>query len=338
MNFYPLVVSAIVDETSLAKSFIFQIEDKYQSLFNYQAGQFLSLRLPWEDSFLDRCYSLSSSPNERAELKITVKRVKNGRVSNLLNDTLKVGDIVDIAPPSGRFIPTDNNSPITLFAAGSGITPVISIIKHTLKETDLTVSLLYANSTRDQIIFEQTLTELSQQYPKRFHCHHHISAEKGRVNETTISDFVNDDSQQDFFICGPEPFMDLTENALQKSGANERTIFIERFVSDTESTLESEAPIPSDITSFEAILDGEQHAVPYLAGKTLLESMLAHDLKPAYFCQQARCGMCEVSKKTGDVVMRNSEILSKSDQEKGRILLCQSLPLSNDILVNCDTD
>ena len=338
MNFYPLVVSDIVEETSLAKSFTFQVEDKYQSLFNCQAGQFLSLRLPWEDSFLDRCYSLSSSPNEGSTLKITVKRVKDGRASNLLNDTLKVGDIVDIAPPSGRFVPTANTHPVTLFAAGSGITPVISIIKQTLKETDRSLRLFYANSTPDQIIFEKALKDLSELYPSRFHCHHHLSNDNGRVSETTIKHFIGDDTQQDFFICGPGPFMDLIENTLQASGADEQTIFVERFISDTESTLSSEMPVDSDIASFNAILDGEQHSVPYLVGKTLLESMLAHDLKPAYFCQKARCGMCTVTKTVGDVIMRNSEILSKSDIEKGRILLCQSLPLAGDILVNCDAD
>jgi 3-ketosteroid 9alpha-monooxygenase subunit B len=338
MNFYPLVVSDIVEETSLAKSFTFQVEDKYQSLFNYQAGQFLSLRLPWQDSFLDRCYSLSNSPNEGSSLKITVKRVKEGRASNLVNDTLEVGDIVDIAPPSGRFVPSPNANPITLFAAGSGITPIISIIKHTLKETELTVRLFYANSTRDQIIFEQELTALSEQYPNRFNCHHHLSSDKGRVNETSLKQFITDNTQQDFFICGPAPFMDLTESALQALGIDDKTIFVERFIADTESALASETSISSDIASFNAILDDEQHSVPYLAGKTLLESMLAHDLKPAYFCQKARCGMCTVTKKVGDVIMRNSDILSKSDVEKGQILLCQSLPLTADLLVNCDTD
>ncbi len=132
--------------------------------------------------------------------------------------------------------------------------------------------------------------------------------------------------------------MDLTESVLQELGVDDKTIFIERFISDAESTLDPETLINTNIKSFNAILDGEQHSVPYLGDKTLLESMLAHNLKPAYFCQKARCGMCTVTKVTGDVAMRNSEILSKGDIEKGQILLCQSLPLTDDILVNCDTD
>jgi 3-ketosteroid 9alpha-monooxygenase subunit B len=337
MNFYPLIVSDIVDETSLAKSFTFKIEDKYQSLFQFQAGQFLSLRLPWEDSYLDRCYSLSSSPDQ-GQLTVTIKQIKDGRASNLLNDHVKVGDIVDIAPPSGRFVPTNNDRPLTLFAAGCGITPVISIIKHTLTNTQLAVTLFYANSNDQQIIFKQQLDALNQQYPKRFNCHHHLSNENGRVNETTVSDFINNPLEQDFFICGPSPFMDLTEKAIQKLGVNDQAIFLERFISDTDSTIDSNLEVDSDIKSFSALLDGENHTVPYIAGKTLLESMLSHDLKPAYFCQKARCGMCTVTKTSGDVVMRNSEILSDSDKEKGKILLCQSLPLSDDISVNCDAD
>jgi len=325
MNFYPLVVSDIVDETSLAKSFTLKIEDKYKSTFEFQAGQFLS------------CYSLSSSP-EQGPLAITVKRVKDGRASNLLNDNVKVGDIIDVAPPSVRFVPTSNNQPLTLFAAGSGITPIISIITQTLATTELKVTLFYANSNEEQIIFKQQLDELCQQYPERFNCYHHLSSEDGRVNETTISHFVNDLLEQDFFICGPTPFMDLTENALRKLGVADQYIAIERFVSDAESTIENELDIASDIASFNATLDGESHTVPYLAGKTLLESMLAHDLKPAYFCQKAKCGMCTVSKTAGDVVMRNSDILSDNDKENGKILLCQSLPLTNDINVDCDAD
>ena len=338
MNFYPLIVSDIFEETSLAKSITFKLEDKYQRLFKYQAGQFLSLRLPWKDSFLDRSYSLSSSPGESSQLTITVKRVVDGRASNLLNDTLNIGDIVDVAPPTGRFTPTSNNNPITLFAAGSGITPIISIIRHTLKQTELSISLFYANSNDSQIIFKQELDQLSQEYPNRFNCLHHISSNDGRVIETVLKDFIGNKTQQDFFICGPSSFMDLTENVLQELDVNDKAIFIERFISDAESTLDSETLINSNIASFNAILDNEQHSVPYLAGKTLLESMLAHNLKPAYFCQKAKCGMCTVTKITGDVVMRNSEILSKGDIEKEQILLCQSLPLTDDILVNCDTD
>ena len=338
MNFYPLIVSDIFEETSLAKSITFKLEDKYQRLFNYQAGQFLSLRLPWEDGFLDRSYSLSSSPNESSELKITVKRVIGGRASNLLNDTLKVGDIVDVAPPTGRFIPTSNNNPITLFAAGSGITPIISIIRHTLKQTELSISLFYANSNSSQIIFEKELAHLSEEYPNRFNCFHHLSSDNGRVNEIVLEHFIDSRIKQDFFICGPGDFMDLTESVLLELGVDDKTIFIERFISDAESTLDSETLINTNITSFNAILDGKQHSVPYLESKTLLESMLAHDLKPAYFCQKAKCGMCTVTKVSGDVVMRNSEILSKGDIEKGQILLCQSLPLTNDILINCDAD
>lgn len=338
MNFYPLVVSQITEQTSLAKSFTFQIEDKYQALFQFRAGQFLSIRTPWQDSYLDRCYSLSSSPSQPLELTITVKRVKDGRASNWLNDMIKVGDIIDVAPPSGRFVPTDNKLPLTLFAGGSGITPIISIIRHTLATTNLPVRLLYANSTSDQIIFNQQLSELSAAYPDRFDCQHHISQELGRVNESTINHFIGDELEHDFYICGPSPFMDMTENALQKRGIADQNIFIERFVSDTDASADIDAQANSDISDFKAILDGQQHTVPYIPGKTLLESMLAFDLKPAYFCQKARCGMCAVTKLAGDVVMRNSEILSDSDKEKGRILLCQSLPLSDDISVDCDAD
>ncbi len=336
MQFYPLVVSQITDETSLAKSYTFRAEKKYQTELQYQAGQFLTLRLPWEDSFLDRCYSLSSSPDE-SEWTITVKRVEDGRISNYINDTLQVGDIVDIAPPSGRFIATQEEHAMCLFAAGSGITPIISIIKHTLHNSQRHIALFYANRNEKQTIFLQQLKELAHAHPDRFQCHFHYSADQGRVNENTINHFVHENIHQDFFICGPAPFMDLTENALLKLGVADKAIFVERFVSDTE-TKNDNVHAASDITSFKATLDGQVHTVPYLADKTLLESMLADGLKPAYFCQKAKCGMCMVKKTTGEVVMRNSDILSDNDIAHGRILLCQSLPLDDNIHVDCDND
>lgn len=337
MNFYPLVVSNIADETSHAKSFTFKLNDKYRRLFQFKAGQFLTLRLPWENGFIDRSYSLSASPDEQ-QLTITVKRVKAGKASNLLNDNISIGDIVDIAEPSGRFIATHNARPLMLFAAGSGITPIMSIIKHTLSTTESKVTLLYANANQQQIIFGQQLRELSEQYSDRFHYQPHLSNEKGRVNETTINHLIAQQHDQDFFICGPGPFMDLIENTLHKLGITDHSIFIERFVSGTDSSTDNNTEIDSNISSFKALLDGEKHTVPYLAGKTLLESMLAHDLKPAYFCQKARCGMCTVTKVAGEVIMRNSEILSDTDKKNNKILLCQSLPLDSEISVNCDSD
>jgi ferredoxin-NADP reductase len=247
-----------------------------------------------------------------------------------------VGDIIDVAPPSGRFVLSDSPLPLTLFAAGSGITPVISILKQALKHTDLTVRLLYANSNRQQIIFAEELDDLAAIYPERFQCQHHISSEQGRVNETTIESFLAESLDNDFYICGPAPFMDLVEGVLEKFGIADNHIYTERFISDVEIKDEQETVGGNTITTFTAILDGEYQTVPHLAGKTLLESMLTNDLKPAYFCQQARCGMCTVHQTAGEVMMRNSDILSDNDKEKGQILLCQSIPLSEDIVVDCD--
>lgn len=334
MNFYPLVVSDIIDETPSARSFSLKVDTKLQSTFNFKAGQFLSLRLPWEGGYLDRCYSLASTPDD-AELKFTVKRVVDGRASNYLNDEISIGDIIDVAPPTGRFTLGDSPLPLTLFAAGSGITPVISIVKQALANTKLSVRLLYANSNSQQVIFSDELHDLCQRYSERFYCQHHISSDQGRVNENTVTQFLSESLENDFYICGPTPFMDLIESVLEKFGVNDHHIFTERFISDAEP-IQDDQDVDTNIVSFDAVLDGEHHTVPYLKGKTLLESMLENDLKPSYFCQQARCGMCVVTKTAGEVMMRNSDILSDADKEKGHILLCQSVALSDDISVNCD--
>lgn len=340
MKFYPLTVREVIDETVQARSFRLRPAGEHAHLFGYKPGQFLTFRIPQGDGHIERCYSLSSAPPGDAELKVTVKRVRDGFGSNWFNDVPKPGDAIEVAPPSGRFVLRSRDRRPVLFAGGSGITPVISLIKQALHETALAPRLFYANTDTDQIIFRRELDDLCARFPGRLDCHHHIDAQSGLADAGRIRDFIGGRLDCDFFICGPAPFMDLTEDVLSGLGVGDRHVFIERFTMPEDGGGDAETEIPAAgagaVESFRATLDGAEHEVPYLAGETLLRSMLSRGLDPVYSCEDAHCGSCMVIRKSGEVAMRKSTVLSKRDKERGYILLCQAVPQSDDVWVDCD--
>ena len=338
MNFYPLTISAVVEETAQARSFGLRPAGEHAPLFAYRPGQFLTFRIPAPGGPVERCYSLSSAPACDAGMKVTVKRVGGGIGSNWFNDVPKPGDTVETAPPSGRFVLRSRERQPVLFAGGSGITPVISLIKQALYETALAPRLFYANTDVDQVIFRRELDDLSARFPGRLDCRHHIDAHSGLADAGLIRDFVGGRLDGDFFICGPAPFMDLTEDVLAGLGVGDRQVFIERFTMPEDGEGEAEADIPAAVAvdSFRATIDGAEHEVPYRAGETLLRCMLARGLDPVFSCEDAHCGSCMVIRKSGEVAMHKSTVLSKRDKERGYILLCQAVPQSPDVWVDCD--
>ena len=340
MKFYPLTISGIVDETPLARSFRLTPEAGHAPLFGYRPGQFLSFRIPATGGPVERCYSLSSAPACDDEMQVTVKRVPGGPGSNWFNDVPRPGDVIEAAPPSGRFVMRRPDRPMVLFAGGSGITPVISLIKQALYETALSPRLFYANTEYDQIIFRRELDELGARFPGRLDCRHHLDAEAGLADAGRIAQFAGDSTDCHFFVCGPAPFMDLAVDVLAELGVDDRDVFIERFtMSDDDAGAGEEAgPVAGAgvVAGFRATIDGEDREVPYLAGETLLDCMLAEGLDPVHSCKDAHCGSCMVIRKSGEVAMHKSTILSKRDKERGYILLCQAVPQSDDVWVDCD--
>ena len=340
MKFYPLTISGIVDETPQARSFRLNPAAEHAPLFGYAPGQFLTFRIPCASGPVERCYSLSSAPSCDAEMQVTVKRVQGGPGSNWFNDVPQPGHTIEAAPPSGRFVLRSRDRPPVLFAGGSGITPVISLIKQALHDTALSPRLFYANTEREQIIFRRELDELRARFPGRLECRHHLDAQAGLADAALIADFVGDRQDCDFFICGPAPFMDLTVDVLDSLGVADRHVFIERFTMPEDPGTAEDAALPatagSAVGAFRATLDGEDREIPYAAGETLLECMLSHGLDPVHSCKDAHCGSCMVIRKSGEVAMRKSTILSKRDKERGYILLCQAVPQSPDVWVDCD--
>jgi 3-ketosteroid 9alpha-monooxygenase subunit B len=339
VEFHELQVSAVVRETADCSSFELAVPPELRDAYRYKAGQHLTFELPWDDFKVTRCYSLSSCPDLREPLKIGVKRVEGGRISNWLNDNLKVGDSIMASVPEGRFVldpETRSGAPLFLFAGGSGITPIIALLKSALATTKRSITVLYANQDRDSVIYGEELNRLAAENSDRVIVHHHLDAEGGYLEPAEVRALLHHTDVAEFYICGPEPFMELIERTLDEAGVHEELVYIERFVSPADpDRVEADAV---DVMSLEAPdgfslwLNGRSRTVPYEKGKTLLQCAQAAGLNPAHSCESGYCGSCMAHVGTGKVYMRTHEALSERDVARGVALLCQSFPSSTEPL------
>lgn len=335
---HTLTVSAVTRETADCKSFRLAVPRSLQEAFRYRAGQHLTLRIPWEGRPISRCYSLCSCPELGEPLEIAVKRVQGGRASNWMNDRLRAGDSIRATVPQGRFVldpDTRASTPLFLFAGGSGITPILSLLKSALVTSKRSITMLYANRDRASIIYREQLERIVSAHPGRIVLRHHLDADRGLLTASEVRSALHDTEAAEFYLCGPEPFMELVERVLVESGAHEELIRVERFVSPADGDLldhERGARSFDAPAAFSLWLGGRSRTVPYVAGKTLLQCAQAAGLSPAHSCQSGFCGSCMALVKSGQVHMRTHEALSERDVARGVALLCQSVPASSDPL------
>jgi len=337
--FHELKVSAVIRETPECSSFELSVPTELQEAYRYKAGQHLTFELPWDDFKVTRCYSLASCPDLGETLKIGVKRVAGGRVSNWMNDNLRAGDSIRASVPEGRFVldpETRAGAPLFLFAGGSGITPVIALLKSALTNTRRSVALLYANQDRSSVIYDEEIDRIAAEHPDRVLVRHHLDSEGGYLRPDEIRALLHHTDIAEFYICGPEPFMELIEQTLDEAGVHDELVYIERFVSPADpDRVEADAIDVASLEAPEAFslwLNGRSRTVPYLAGKTLLQCAQAAGLQPAHSCESGYCGSCMAHVNTGKVHMRTHEALSERDIARGVALLCQSIPASSEPL------
>ena len=335
VEFHELEVSAVIRETTDCCSFELRVPTELAEAFRYRAGQHLTFKLPWDDFELARCYSLASCPDVGETMKIAVKRVESGRISNWLNDKLKVGDKLLASVPEGRFVldpETRSSTPLFLFAGGAGITPIIALLKSALATTRRPIALLYANQNRESVIYADELQRLAREHPHRLVIHHHFDSDDGYPRKEEVRALLDQADAAEFYICGPEPFMELVETTLQEAGVHEELIYIERFVSPADPDRVQADSI--DVASLESPetfslwLNGRSRTVPYVRGQTLLECAQAAGLNAPHSCESGFCGSCMCAVKTGEVQMRTHEALSERDVARRVALLCQSFPTS----------
>ncbi|MDV3128573.1 ferredoxin--NADP reductase [Mycobacterium sp. 21AC1] len=331
-GFTPLRVKHVVRETPDAVSLVF--DRPAISDFGYLPGQFVTLLVHVDGREHRRCYSMSSSPALDEDLRITVKRDRDGVVSNWLNSTAAAGDQLHVAPPQGRFVLGDQDRELVAFAGGSGITPVYSLLRSALETTDRASRLFYANRSRSSIIFADSLTDLEQRHRTRFHVRHHVDDDHGLVTAAQVEAFATETADADFYVCGPAPFMDTVEKALISAGVAGDRLRLERFtVSSTVDSPTAAASLTEEVT---IELDRRTVTVPYRSGNTLLQTARMAGLRAPSSCETGSCGTCIARVTEGSAQILNNDALDDDEIADGWVVTCQSLPTSRTIRVVYD--
>lgn len=333
---HQLTVTDVIDETPDAKSIVLTVSDEVRDLFTYRPGQFLTFRIPSDETgHVARSYSLSSSPDTDVALKVTVKRTAGGYGSNWICDNLAPGSAVTVLPPSGRFTPTGFRHDLLLFAAGSGITPVMSILKSALTRTERSVVLFYANRDADSIIFRDELEGLERRFADRLTVRHHLDDRHGVATTDLLVELASEHSSSEAFVCGPGPFMDLVGDALRTAGVPDERHHREVFLSlsgDPFGEVPAREVDPQSPTVETVVhLDDETHRFDWPADRTLVDVLLDRGVDVPFSCRSGECGSCACTVLSGAVDMANSEILDPADIADGFILGCQSRPDSGPI-------
>jgi ring-1,2-phenylacetyl-CoA epoxidase subunit PaaE len=361
-HFYPIKIKAIEPATDQAVVLSFDIPSDLKEKFNYQHGQYLTLKFNINGKEERRAYSLCSSPETDTDVKIGVKRVKNGKVSNHINSVLKVGDTVELMPPQGHFtvaLNHDNKKDYYLFGGGSGITPLLSILKSVAEiEPKSRVFLLYQNRNEDSIMFESELTALQNRYSGQVFVTHILDepkAEKkggvfgmfakksfswtgeiGRVDSNRASKFINenrsgDGRPEEFFLCGPDGLMNAVESSLKNKGVDEK--FIHREVFSSAQNLGASSKGGAKVT---ATISGKQYSVVLQPKETVLEGLMRVNADPPFSCMSGACSTCMAKVVSGSVKMERCLALDKSEVEQGFILTCSSIPTSDEVEITYD--
>lgn len=361
-NFYTLRVNNIKQETSDTVSVSFEVPANLTNEFQYKAGQYLTLKFIINGKEERRAYSMSSSPIE-SHLTVTVKRVNKGIVSNYIADHLKLGDSVEVMPPQGKFCPNldiTNRKQYYLVAGGSGITPIMSMVKTIVEqEPQSIIALLYSNRNEENIIFKQQLDELQTRYANQLYVDYILSQpkrekstgvfsflQKGTINWQGKVGRINDDVLErwfmeqpaihkdvSYYICGPEGMMSAVEHYVKNMvGAPQQQVHLEHFISGATT------PKADNLqgAKVSVMLRGEQIDMIATQGKTILDMLVELKKDPPYSCTSGACSTCMAKVKSGTVKMDACFALDDSEVKAGYILTCQAHPTSSEVVISYD--
>jgi ring-1,2-phenylacetyl-CoA epoxidase subunit PaaE len=360
-KFHELPVSNITQEAAGAVAITFQVPEVLHSGFNFKAGQFLTLRAIIDGKDMRRSYSISSSQNsytQNGTLAVGIRPVQGGVFSNWAATQLKVGDVLRVMPADGRFIVQRPRAIHRVgFAAGSGITPILSILGSTL-ESQLAskFTLVYGNRRMDSVMFNEALQDLKDRYPNRLTLIHVLSRQaqevpllEGRIDEAKVKEIVSSllpaASMDEVFICGPEAMIEATEKALLEVGVPARNIRTERFTSPTLEALPADArkqallghaPESKGEVTLTVVLDGKKHQMQMSTTDKILDVALAAGLDLPYSCKGGVCCTCRAKVMQGSVVMEKNFTLEKWESEQGFVLSCQAKPTSKEVVMSFD--
>lgn len=347
-KFYKLKVSDVTRETEKAVSISFNVPEDLKSIFQFKAGQYLTIKTTLNNEELRRDYSICSS-RKSGVLKVAVKEVEGGTFSVYANNTLKIGDELDVAAPNGRFVfePDANKSrTVAAFAAGSGITPVMSIAKTLLEEEpNSKFILVYGNKTPKETIFFNEILELHHKYLERFELHEVFSQSDeenalfGRIEKSTVNFIVKNEYKHieidAFYLCGPEAMIETVKHVLDDHGISENAINYELFKSSTKGVSGVNTAIEGE-ANVTVIVDDETKTFTMSQSQTILESTLAQNIEAPHSCKGGICSSCIARITEGKAEMRQNNILTDSEIAEGLVLTCQAQPTTANITVDYD--
>jgi ring-1,2-phenylacetyl-CoA epoxidase subunit PaaE len=352
--FHTLTIKEIRRETPDCVSILFDVPENLKDQYRFAPGQNITIKLNVGDEEVRRSYSICSSPHEN-ELRVAVKHVEGGRFSAHANKLLKAGDSVQVLPPTGKFHAKTNDveaKNYLAFAAGSGITPVISIIKSIFNaEPRSTFTLVYGNRSRSSIIFKEELEAIKNKYIDRFMLHHILSREQtdapvnhGRIDRDKcelISNYLVDIKDMDeIFLCGPEEMIFSTRDWLIEKGIEKEKIHFELFTVPGEKfrIKTAHAPVHTGETSLITIkVDGVTipFNLPY-EGPSILDAALQQGADLPFACKGGVCATCRAKLTSGKVEMDTNYALEEDELAAGYILTCQSHPRSAEVHIDFD--
>lgn len=342
-EFQTLVISEVKKETPNSVSISFKIPENLKETFAFKAGQYITIKHLNGDKEIRRAYSICSSPKS-GQLRVGVKKVEKGVFSQYANEKLKAGDTLEVMPPTGKFLLEPNLKNYVAFAAGSGITPVLSLIKSTLEEMpQSTFLLVYGNQTKEETMFYNEIMELQKQFPNRFSVEFVFSrkledhAKFGRIDRSVVNFFLKNKyaktSYESFYLCGPEEMVDEVSSTLKYNGINSKQIHHELFSTAEKGLLIEKHDGNTSIT---VILDDEEETFEMPQTKSILEAALDEGLDAPYSCQGGICSTCIARLKEGKAEMRKNQILTEAEIADGLILTCQAHPTTPKVVVDYD--
>ena len=338
-----LTVEKIIQETEDAVSVVFKKPGFFKSV-KYKPGQFLTLKIPINNKIENRSYSLSSSPWLHKFLRITVKKVEGGLISNYICNDLKEGQKIEVEKPIGNFFVEPNkkeNKKYVMFAGGSGITPIYSIIISLLeKEPNSKIILIYANRNLSSIIFKKEIETLSTDYPGRISIEHllddldtdqgknyHNQRLSSRLLDTILEKNNTEYNEAKFMLCGPQGFMDSTVEVLENKSVLKHNIMLEAFTADL-SKMENEAVNESAVT-IKGV--GFENVIQVTKGQTILQAALDQNMEIPYSCRSGMCSSCKAKCTSGSVKMLDGHLMPDSEVADGYVLTCISFPSSEKV-------
>lgn len=360
-RFHDLPVSRVASEAAGAVAISFAVPAALREAFNYAPGQFLTLRAQIDGEDVRRSYSICSAMaryRDFGELEVGIRPMVGGLFSNWAATQVKVGDVLPVMPPDGRFV---SKRPRAIhrvgFAAGSGITPILSIIATSLQEQENSkFTLVYGNRSMSSVMFNEALQDLKDRYPDRLTLIHILSRQaqevdllRGRIDASKVRSLVAAllpaPSMDEVFVCGPEAMIESTHSALLECGVPARSIHTERFTSPRREAIpNSQRQVVASLTpskvagtiALQLTLDGKLHTLHMRPEERVLDVALAAGLDLPYSCKAGVCCTCRAKVTAGAVVMDRNFTLEPWEMDKGFVLTCQSRPTTSELAINFD--